>query len=392
MKRYKWVLSPSKFEDSTGCPCYERVQADTEYSIAGTNLHDAMEKDTPIESLDVTAEEAGYLTFCRNELEKIKSAYSLVWEELEVRVKETTNNPRGIIDWLGLTDTGLLIIIDYKFGAMRVPSPKENYQLKAYLKAACVYLEDQPELDLPEITEAMAGIIQPQLELIDIEEFTLEEIEEGIKECRDINDRHADPFKQPDPSNPDKCASCANFAACPAVNSAIDKFVDQAALLPMPSQLAPNAIVSERDRIIAQDLAKILETWVEQVKKNNRAYAIEHGGTLGGVYNMTERAGGVAIDSVKDLTDVLIAKGWISSAEEMLDLVKVSQAGVVAGLVEKITTKEPASQVKLAIKEIFHEIGTPLPPIPVFRRGGKKQIAAAIDNLDIPGLANPFHD
>lgn len=387
-KRYKWRVSPSRFESSTGCACFEQKPFQTEYTLAGTNLHEIVEKDLPTDS--VSATEAGYVAYCREWLAKIHQAHELAIEIRELKVKECDAHPRGILDYVALTTTGLLIIADWKFGSQRVKPPNENFQLKAYAKMALSYFQELEDAKLPEVSEVMIGIVMPQLQLIEFEEWSLEDVEKGILDCKEINDRVCDPFKEPDASDPDKCSACVHFQQCPLMQNALTETLHKNNMLPIPAYFAPDAIVSDKERIIAQDLAKILETWIEEIRRNNREYASRNNGTIGGVYNMSHRSSGFKMENVQDFAQRLLDDGLISTPDEMFSLVSVSQQGVVNGLLNKLALDMKPGEVKGLVKDAFEELGEEKPPIAVFSRGRGKKVQAIETELDIPNLINPF--
>ena len=144
------------------------------------------------------------------------------------------------------------------------------------------------------------------------------------------------------------------------------------------------ALVTERQRVIGQDLAVILEAWAKQVKAKNKEYAIENGGTLGGIWNVTTRGNGVEIQDLRGFADALVADGVLESPDQILDFVALRKGALIEGL------SGPDRDVAPIVKKLEERFGVPRPPVSVFRRGGKKQVKAAEELLDIPMLENPF--
>lgn len=382
---YRWQLSPSKFEAAKGCPCFEEEdrmsQKDKE---RGTNLHEYMEyPDRKLDNLSPDEREA--VQFCRDFDTKLDNSYGpFVFEARELYVPKTDLSPGGKLDRCAVSESGTLIVVDYKFGQMPVPPVLDNPQVRAYALMAWERLKDQCS-----IKDTILGVIvQPAQNLEDLAEFTLGDLSVIEAELKQANDRVADPFKQPDPSDTNKCQRCKHAARCPAVSGAVTKFVEQTQLLPMPEQFAPGSIVSERDRILAQQLAVILETWADRIKQSNREYAEQNGGTLGGVYNLTTRANGFEITDVPGLTNALVELKLLEKPEDILQLVKVTKSKLVEGLTG--LTTESASEVKATIAELEERFGAPRPPVTVFRAGGKRQIAKPMEDLGVPMLENPF--
>jgi hypothetical protein len=88
-----------------------------------------------------------------------------------------------------------------------------------------------------------------------------------------LYERIEDPFNPPTPHE-DLCERCNRAGKCPALGKAVVQ-VAQGIGLPLPEVFAPNAIVSLRDRALAQVLAGALKTWAEKVKKANNEFAKE---------------------------------------------------------------------------------------------------------------------
>jgi hypothetical protein len=381
--RYKWALSPSKFEASKGCACFEEnpyvSEADKD---RGTNLHSYMENiDAPLTDLDKAEAEA--VQFCRDFDTQLQTEYKFKELHRELRIKKTNRSPGGLLDLCGLTEDGILIILDWKFGVQPVPDAQDNMQLCAYALMAYGHFIDKDEA----VNQIMAGIVQPAQQLIDMTEFEVSDLERIESELKAANDRVTDPFKQPDPSDASKCQRCRHLNRCPAITGAVTTFVERAQLLPTPENFAPDAIVSERDRVIAQELAMIFETWADRVKKSNREYAIENGGTLAGIYNITTRSNGYEIADIPTFAQALVDEGVMESPEDLLNFVKVTKTKLIDGL-SQLGNNGP--EVKTIVSELEEKFGAPKPPVIVFRKGGKRQIAQAVETLGVPMLDNPF--
>lgn len=382
-EKYRWALSPSKFEASKGCPCFEENPRSSEADKdRGTDLHGYMEDILlPVTNLEQADAEA--VQFCRDQDAKIQDNYGpFVKTYRELKIPKTDRSPGGLLDFCGVNKDGTVVIIDWKFGVQPVPSAESNMQLRAYALMAHEYFVSKGI----KVNHIVTGIVQPAQNLLDIADIGVEELESIERELKDANDRVNDPFKQPDPSDASKCQRCKHASRCPAVAGAVTKFIDRANLLPMPEQFAPDAIVSERDRIIAQELATIFETWADRVKQSNREYAIQNEGTLGGIYNITTRSNGYEISDIPLFAEGLVREGLLEKPEDLLQFVRVAKGKLVEGLQQPGADKD----VKSTVSELEEKFGVPKPPVTVFRKGGKKQIASAISLLDIPMIENPF--
>jgi len=120
-------------------------------------------------------------------------------------------------------------------------------------------------------------------------------------EIDDLYARIDDPFLPPTPDE-GLCAKCARAASCPALGQAVVAMAKGSGL-PLPEAFAPDAIVSLRDRAIAQALVGAMSNWADQVKKNNNEFA-KNGGEIPG-FTLRSRSTGIRID--KEFTDSAIS-------------------------------------------------------------------------------------
>ena len=383
---YSWRLSPSKFANSRGCPCFEESRNwGKEYKDRGTDLHALVEnEDTPLDGLDEEAKAA--VLFCREHKQKVRAAYDVVFEKDELAIQASERHPRGKLDWIVLTGDGLLKIVDWKFGSQEV-SAEDNPQLEAYALMAWWEIQslrsDPGGEALPLIRRIEVGIVQPALLASPETEIPLDDLDRIEADLKAANDRVTDPVKLPEASDPKKCERCEFLHRCPAVTRGVT-IASHAFGLPMPENFTPGAMVSERDRVIANDLATILEAWAKQVKFLNKEYAIANGGTLGGIWNITTRANGVEIQDLRGFAQALVDDGVLEEPGQILDFVKLKRTELIEGL----TT--PDRDVGPIVAALEERLGVPRPPVTVFKRGGARQVKAAEELLQIPMLPNPF--
>ena len=386
-KRVKWRVSASKMESaSRGCKLFEEDERiGAEYRDAGTDAHLYMEKmELPLS--DAPEEMQGLIEFCRNwsvEFETTNGPFLLA--EYEASIKGSELHPPGKIDRLYLTDSGMVLCADFKFGTQPVPSPADNAQVKEYLYMAKCLLEQKGLL--PRVTSWMGMIIQPYLGLVDVSEIKLEDIEATGEEMRKLNEALWFPFNQPDPSDPTKCQRCMWAAECPAVTSAVQRFANRDELVAFPENFMPENLATDRDRVIALDLAAVVGAWCERVKQNCREYAAHNGGTIAGIYNMSQRGNGVEIQDLPAFVEGLAQSGLVAGPDDVMPFLKLKKAELVEGLA---SPENPKERVAAVVAELEERLGVPRPPVSVFRRGGKKQVRAAEQELDVPMLINPW--
>ena len=378
---YRWKLSPSKFEASKGCPCFtENQNWGQKYKDRGTDLHKLVEvEDAPLDGLEPNDCEA--VLYCRNFMVELRELLGIRQEWKELSVAATDRHPRGKLDWVFLTEDGQLFVFDWKFGEVEV-RVEDNPQLEAY--ALMAYDTVLGRLLLPvKVDHVTVGVVQPALDSKPTLEIPLSRFAEIEANLKLANDRVTDPVKLPDASDPDKCRRCEHLHRCPAVVKGVSLATSNFGL-PMPENFDPGALVTERQRVIGQDLAVILEAWAKQVKAKNKEYAIQNGGTIGGIWSVSQRSNGVEIQDLRGFADALVADGVLESPDQILDFVALRKGALIEGL------SGPDRDVAPIVKKLEECFGVPRPPVSVFRRGGKKQVKAAEELLDIPMLENPF--
>jgi hypothetical protein len=377
-EQYVWRLSPSKFEASKGCPCFKEDQGyGKQYKDRGTDLHKLVEDESlPLDGLDDEARDA--VLYCRAYAADMRANFDPVFEARELSIDATDVHPRGKLDFVLLARYRVLHIRDWKFGEVEVAA-EDNPQMEAYALMAYNHLSALGYA----IARIEVGPVQPALLAAPtaiIEIADLPRIEADLKKA---NDRVTDPVKLPDASDPDKCKRCEYLSRCPAITRGIVKMTTTFGL-PMPEAFDPGALVSVKDRVIAQDLAVILEAWSKQVRAKNKEYAIENGGTLGDIWNVTTRSNGTEIQDLRGFADALVAEGVLENPDQLLDFVKLQKEKLVQGL------SGPGRDVAPLVAALEERLGVPRPPVSVFKRGGKKQVKAAELALGVPMLENPF--
>jgi len=386
-RRIRWLLSPSKLSSLDGCQCFDDNEAlGQEHKDRGTDLHGITEKDLPLEGLD--DESADAVLFCRRWRDGFEAAHGPFRVNIrEMKFKGTEDHPPGTGDQVYLTRDWDLYIFDYKFGVMPVPTPSNNPQILAYAWASLCELLARGHIgSFDQVRNIYGGIVQPATEDDQHERLDRAAVL-GMRDAMlEANARQAYPFKTPDPSDADKCARCRWVAECPAVVGTVGALVKRLELLPSPERFEPEAIVSVRDRVVAQDLAKVLVAYAEEIKRNNREYARQNGGSLGGLYFLSARGNGTEIRDVRGFVNGMVDAGLISSPEDVLDFVKLSKTRIA----EMLETPEPKSHVLEILGQLEQEYGEPRPPIEVFSRTRKKAEAAKAElDLNVPMLALP---
>lgn len=396
---YQWVLSPSKFESAAGCPCFEEDFSENEdLKERGSMLHDCMEKQvipTDLSQADIEA-----LEFCREADEHLDdTAGPFILDVREIYIRRNDRHPVAKIDRLCINEQRHAFVTDYKFGQGEVADLADNIQVKSYVTTVQDECEQmaagQPSAfdgilpkELVPLTGITGLIVQPANGVAEGFEYDLSRKDEIITELKARNERVADPFKQPDPGDPAKCGRCMHAHRCPAVTSAVAEFARRTEMLPMPEVFEPGAQVTVRDRVIAQDIAGILEAWAKRVKQHNRAFAAENGNTLGGVYNLSTRGNGYELRDTPGFIHKLLLEKVFEHPTDIIPYIKISKTALIDGLAE--VSKESKADIAEIVNRAYEEFGDPRPPVTVFRKGGKAKIEKAVELLDIPQIRDPF--
>lgn len=185
-------------------------------------------------------------------------------------------------------------ILDAKFGRL---AADHDFQVQTYA-AALVELKKSLKEPLETVT---THVLAPRQQLIEERTYNAEELLTDVRARIEALYEHIDdPFNPPTPHE-DLCARCARAARCPAMGQLIVAAAPKIGL-PLPAAFAPDAMVSVRDRGIAQVLAGAFQTWGEQVKQNNTAF-VSAGGTIPG-YKLVKRSTGLRVPS--DMTSVAL--------------------------------------------------------------------------------------
>jgi len=90
------------------------------------------------------------------------------------------------------------------------------------------------------------------------------------------------------------------------------------------------------------------------------------------------------IQDLRGFADALVEEGVLENPDQILDFVALRKTALIEGL------SGPERDVAPIVKKLEERLGVPRPPVSVFRRGGKKQVKAAEELLDIPMLENPW--
>lgn len=271
-------FSPSQLDNLSLCLRFKYKEME-DAANEGTDLHAAIENDSDVgldeeQKLQVTKIQ-GYVGSLAASIPD-----AIVQRERRLELKELTWGTGDIIIMSPNRRVGH--VVDAKF--IRVSS-EHSFQVRTY---AAALLEETPEME-----QVSTHIVAPRLEQIDTETYDRSLLPKVRAEIEALYARIEDPFLPPTPHS-DLCGKCARAGRCPALVPAIRESAARLTL-PVPSAFAPDAMVSTKDRAIAQVLAGVFENWAEQVKRANAAF-VAAGGEVPG-FKLVTRSTGFRISS-----------------------------------------------------------------------------------------------
>jgi hypothetical protein len=171
------------------------------------------------------------------------------------------------------------------------------------------------------------------------------------KEIDDLYERINNPFLPPTAG--DHCGNCGRAAICPALSTTAVA-VSRGVGLPVPEAFAPDALVSLKDRAIAQVLAIALENWAKQIKENNNEFA-DQGGTIPG-FKRVKRSTGARIPKESTPRAVELLKEAGMADEGMVLAASTISINDLAALKAELTPGANEKQIKEDLRETLAEV------------------------------------
>jgi hypothetical protein len=294
---------------------------DEDAADEGTYMHKAFETGD-LSGLD--EEQKACVSTARSYVESLKfesGASPSDWEDMaEVRL-ELVDLTYGTSDRV-LVNRKLRLahVIDFK--ATRIDSAHSN-QLETY--GACVAEA------YPLIERVVTHVVAPRLGKPERKEYDAKKLLSDVRKfVTDLYARIADPATAPTECE-DLCGKCGNAATCPALGKTVVT-VARGMGLPLPEVFAPDAIVSLRDRAIAQVLAGAMINWGEQVKKNNSAFVDASGEDIPG-FRRAKRSTGLRVpkDGTADAA-ALLFKAFDMDVNAVLGCCSLTVGDVVSAV------------------------------------------------------------
>ena len=288
--------SPSKLPYLAACPGFASDDTgDKDAAERGTRLHEHMDgivqawvKDrskpllqhledfSRLTALD--ADERSLLVFCIRELAQwVSRSGAEIMQEIRVEVHRPDGSlvTAGHLDLLIVFNGRTALLIDYKFGWLRVKDAAENEQGLAYALGA---LEKLPALELVAIC-----FLQPRLGLktsailkrADVLK-NIDQISAVVELAEKVQRQGFDPGTIPLLNTGTQCLYCAHTRAgtCPARLRVLTRTVKNMAPLEFPSNWSAEHINTPEQAAMARYAAERIEDFLGPVKERAREIAL----------------------------------------------------------------------------------------------------------------------
>jgi len=272
---------PSSLDSLSKCIRFKYFDQDEDAASEGTLLHKAAETG---DMAGLDEEQALAATGVKQYGDAIVASLPgcIDRKELKETLEDLTfGTPDRVIIHV---ERGIVHVLDYKFVRLEAD---HQFQVKTYMAAVLERLAKEGIT----ITQATGHVLSPRLR-DKVKEYDYDPATHVAKvrqEIEELYERINDPFNAPTP-NEDTCPKCARSSKCPAMGNAMVQ-LSHGCGLPMPSQFAPDALVSLRDRAIAQVLACVAETWAKQMKKANNEFVFSQDMDIPGFARRTRSTG-----------------------------------------------------------------------------------------------------
>lgn len=305
------------------CVRFKYNDSDEDAASEGTLMHKAFETGD-LAGLD--AEQKQCVTTALDYAESLKFEDGGVpsdWEDFREVKLELTDSGKGLT--FGTADRllvnlkrGIAHVIDFK--ATRRDTA-HGWQLRTY--GACAAER------YPGIKSVATHVVAPRLGGVERETYGAAELLADVRaHITGLYARIANPSTPPTPDE-DLCCKCGNAASCPALCRTVAD-VSRGIGLPLPGTFAPDAIVSLRDRAVAQVLAGAMINWGEQVRKNNAAFVEESGTDIPG-FKRQKRSTGLRIPKERTAdAAAILAEAFGMEPGEVLGCCGMTVGDVVA--------------------------------------------------------------
>jgi len=301
--------SPSSLGNKANCPGWtSNNRGDKSAAIAGTECHAWMEWHMSQKGPEppLTAPQRAFCAISLESVRKITNALTaqiklkpVFYIEQKVVIKQGKREVTfGTVDLIASYGK-VLLIIDYKFGALPVPEPRENWQAQAYVAGAFQMF--------PGATEVQFHFVHPQLKLHTTGTFLRAEEPALTKKVDNLITICESPDKILKPSDLN-CQWCGSRVECPALGKQALAVVEGVqgsceGVFDLPAEFNPQNITDpvEMDKALAA--RAMLSKWCDDVK--DCALEMNRAGTKFTNFELRSRRGKKEITKIKETFDTL---------------------------------------------------------------------------------------
>ena len=355
-------FSPSQLKYFAKCPGYGPNNSENEASIAGTRIHDALERDD--DSKLQSEEEVWMAGQCRLAILGILGRHKFTSfddvREVRLTIAAGEFSTYGTCDRLFLSGSHA-VAADYKTGRGAIDDAEVNWQAFAYTAGV---FQKYPEVDTVDFY-----FIVPKREEVSHAKFTRSDLPRLLRKINSVlqaaTEAHAywrrGEFPPPDMLKQDGpiCRYCRFAETCPKNRTLALTIASKYA----PDITLPDAVHGSEndspDEIAAMlKIIPIVEAWASGIKKKARVMAIEQGLLLPG-YELTLRQGKRSITDPLAAFEAVKARGV--TYDKFIGAIKTFPVGEYEDLISSVA---PRGKKSALISEVMADL---------FASGGLKQ-------------------
>lgn len=312
--------SPSKLKNLEICPSYEPDDHSPVHPVTlrGTAMHEALETNND-SSLD--EEEIRLVGMCRDFIAEEMAMAETVIDEQHLKTHDA--DVQGFVDKLLIfpkhpqTGRRKAAIRDYKMGWNPVDSPEQNPQAMAYTLATFLQWPEVDEVDFAFLIPRLDMVLQHTFTRADVPALKLR-ISLIAERVRKLSGKEFNPVDE-------NCLYCGRKAGCtPCIQRSltIARGFDDGKQLVLPANLEPSQLTDPQQIAYGLNIAAVLETWIEQMRRHALAFRKEIGVEIPG-YDLVERSAKREIANTVGAWEVL-QKEFGVTQEEFLSACKPS--------------------------------------------------------------------
>lgn len=297
-------FAPSSLAYREKCPGFKPSSGDSHAALEGTLLHKAMEtgnfKKLNPEQLLLAKWAAGIRRAIFDRLKERAHGPIDSYHELFLDIDSKTE-VFGTLDELIIASPAASTI-EYKFGRLPVPPPKDNLQVQAYVLGTFERF--------PQLAQISAFICQPRLEYVGEHTFLRTDKTRIRRRVRKVvaEAKQNDPQKY---ASGEYCSYCARQGECPLWQGLALRAAKGYDVEHLPAQWHPSKLTNANDVATALNLARGLATWIDSVKFHANQFALETNEEIPG-YELSTRKGAETLNVGVDFIKLLHEKYGIS--------------------------------------------------------------------------------